>query len=221
MNQEEFNFAWQELHGGVELSAFVRGWLQNSRRIARALAAIKLNAHSVTLLGLLADIAVWKLAAHPYALIILAISLLADGLDGSLAILTGTSSKWGALLDSCADRLGEFFWALAFYALGASWWVVGVAWLAALVQEYVRARLAALDTGAIEFVSICERPVRAIFLAIALALVALNHNYTQKVAIFWVTFQVVALATVLMEAFSRLRAVNVVHDNLSADSNEG
>jgi phosphatidylglycerophosphate synthase len=221
MNSEEFAQAWSDLHGGVKQSGFVRGWLAISRPLAIALAKLKVSANVLTLLGVIAAIFVWRTAAHPYAIAILAVSLLLDGLDGSLSIVRGTSSSFGAVLDSFADRISEFFWALAFYALGATWWIIGIAWLAAFVQEYVRARLAALDTGAIEFVSICERPVRAAFLAVAALSVALHHDYVQKVAIFWFTFQIVALATVLMETFTRLRTVNSIDDQLGADSDEG
>jgi phosphatidylglycerophosphate synthase len=210
MNRDEFANAWRDLHGGVELSGLIRGWLAISRPIASTLARLKISANALTVLGVVTSIFLWRLASHPYAIAILALSILFDGLDGALSIIAKTSSTWGAVLDSFADRIAEFFWALTFYALGANWWIVGVAWLAAFVQEYARARLAALDNSAIEFVSICERPVRAAFLAVAMTLAALNYRITQSVAIFWFTFQLVALATVLMEAFTRLRAINSI-----------
>ena len=221
MKSETFFATWQELHGGVELSPIVRAWLKISRPIAQALWMVRVNASTVTVLGVVAAVFTWHTSSHLYAIGLLALSLLCDGLDGSLAILWGRSSVFGGVLDSVADRLGEFFWALTFYALGATWWIVAIAWLAAFVQEYVRARLASLDTPEITHVSICERPVRAAFLSLALAITHWHHDYVEKVAIFWFTFQLVACATVLMEAFTRLRTVNSVDDELGADSNEG
>ena len=50
-----------------------------------------------------------------WAPLILVISLICDGIDGSLAIITRQSSKWGALLDSVVDRLTEVFWVLGFF----------------------------------------------------------------------------------------------------------
>lgn len=216
MSKDEFFAAWSSLHGGVEVSGAVKGWLLIARPIASLLAKLKISAHFLTAAGVVASFAVWRCAAHPYAIAILALALALDGLDGSTSILLGTSSNWGAILDSCGDRIAEFFWALTFYALGASWWIVGIAWLAAFVQEYVRARLAALDSAAITYVSICERPVRAIFLGLGMLFSTLAlHGITgvdlvQKSAIFWSTFQVVALVTVLVEAFTRLRSVNSI-----------
>jgi len=221
MNNETFFDRWQELHGGVELSPIVKGWLRISRPIASALWKVRVGANTVTLLGVVAAVLTWRSSAHIYALVFLALSLLCDGLDGSLSILWGKSGVWGGVLDSVADRLGEFFWALTFYALGATWWIIAIAWLAAFVQEYVRARLASLDTPAIELVSICERPVRAAFLAVALVITHWHHSYVEKVAIFWFTFQLVACATVSVEAFTRLRTVNGVDDELGADSDQG
>lgn|GEM_PF-181544 len=220
-SNESFFTTWQELHGGVELSGIVRGWLRISLPVARALWKVRVSANSLTLLGVVSAVLLWHYSAKPFAIAFLALSLLCDGLDGSLSIIWGKSGPWGGVLDSVADRLGEFFWALTFYELGASWWIIAIAWLAAFVQEYSRARLASLVGPAVELVSICERPVRAAFLAVALIVDHLHHSFVEKVAIFWFTFQLVACAMVLMEAFTRIRAVDSVDDELGADSDQG
>lgn len=221
MKREDFRESWSALHGGIEISPIVSAWLEISRPIATFCAKVKLSANSITFLGLLASLAMWRTIWHPYSFIFLALSILFDGVDGSLAIINGTSGKWGGVLDSVADRIAEFFWAVALYDLGATWWIVGVAWLAAFVQEYVRARLASLDGATINFVSICERPVRAIFVGVAIIFSIYTNNYVGKVAVFWSSFQVVALVTVLMNAFTRLKTIHQISDELGTDSDEG
>jgi CDP-diacylglycerol--glycerol-3-phosphate 3-phosphatidyltransferase len=104
------------------------------------------------------------------AALLLVISLAADGVDGSLALLTGHVSRRGAALDAIADRLAESFWAFAFIQIGADYRVVVIAWLMAQTQEYIRARLGGLDVSEIGVVTVSERPVRASFLAVALVI---------------------------------------------------
>jgi hypothetical protein len=54
-------------------------------------------------------------------------------------------------------------------------------------------------------VSICERPVRAIFIAIALALGIYNLDL-QNISIFlWMVFQLAALAQVINYSYKRLQ----------------
>lgn len=221
MQQDEFNEHWSSLHNSIEVTGAIKYWLLIARPIANLLSKVRANANLLSLLGLVAAVALWKSADHWYALGLLAISLLCDGLDGAVAIIRGTSGTRGAVLDSVADRIGEFFWALTFYEIGVNFWIVGSAYIAATVQEYVRARFASLESAPFDFVSICERPVRAIFLAAGLISVHFSSTWASRAGIFWCTFQVVALVTVLMEAFTRLRTVNVVDDQLSTESDEG
>jgi phosphatidylglycerophosphate synthase len=102
------------------------------------------------------------------ALLLLVISLFFDGIDGSVAILRGTESKWGEVLDSLADRISEAFWLYMGWRLGIPAWVVITMWTIASTQEYARARLASLGHREIGVVTPTERPVRAIFMAFAL-----------------------------------------------------
>jgi phosphatidylglycerophosphate synthase len=102
------------------------------------------------------------------ALLLLVISLFFDGIDGSVAILHGTESKWGEILDSLADRISEAFWLYMGWRLGIPAWVVITMWTIASTQEYARARLASLGHREIGVVTPTERPVRAIFMAFAL-----------------------------------------------------
>jgi CDP-diacylglycerol--glycerol-3-phosphate 3-phosphatidyltransferase len=90
----------------------------------------------------------------------------ADALDGTMARIAGTESKWGAFLDSTLDRLADaaiFSGLTIFLALeGYTWGVIaGVAALAtAAIVPYTRARAEGLGYRAA--VGIAERTDRLV-----------------------------------------------------------
>ena len=177
MVREEFFDRWSEVHGGAEIKGIVRWWLSISFRVASLLRRLRVTANSMTVFGViialllivaLRDEGSEQAAPLLIAALLLVISLAADGVDGSLALLTGHVSRRGAALDAIADRLAESFWAFAFIQIGADYRVVVIAWLMAQTQEYIRARLGGLGVSEIGVVTVSERPVRASFLAVAL-----------------------------------------------------
>ena len=179
MGREEFFDRWSEVHGGAEIKGIVRWWLSISFRVASLLRRMKVTANAMTVFGViiafllifaLRDEASQRITPLLVATLLLVISLAADGVDGSLALLTGDASRRGAALDAIADRLAESFWALAFIQVGADYRVVVLAWLIAQIQEYIRARLGGLGVSEIGVVTVSERPVRASFLAVALVI---------------------------------------------------
>jgi CDP-diacylglycerol--glycerol-3-phosphate 3-phosphatidyltransferase len=179
MVREEFFDRWSEVHGGAEIKGIVRWWLSISFRVASLLRRLRVTANSMTVFGViiafllivaLRDEGSEQAAPLLIAALLLVISLAADGVDGSLALLTGRVSRRGAALDAIADRLAESFWAFAFIQIGADYRVVVIAWLMAQTQEYIRARLGGLDVSEIGVVTVSERPVRASFLAVALVI---------------------------------------------------
>jgi CDP-diacylglycerol--glycerol-3-phosphate 3-phosphatidyltransferase len=179
MVREEFFDRWSEVHGGAEIKGIVRWWLSISFRVASLLRRLRVTANSMTVFGViiafllivaLRDEGSEQAAPLLIAALLLVISLAADGVDGSLALLTGHVSRRGAALDAIADRLAESFWAFAFIQIGADYRVVVIAWLMAQTQEYIRARLGGLDVSEIGVVTVSERPVRASFLAVALVI---------------------------------------------------
>lgn len=204
MDQDSFLTEWRELHGGARLSPVVRGWLSISFLIIKPFAKFKVSPDVITFFGLILGLLTWLSAHHIFSIVLLICSLIADGIDGSLAIATGSTSQWGAALDSVVDRVVEFFWALTFIAIGAPTIVVGIAWLAALVQEYVRSRAAGLGYRTISVVTISERPVRAIFLAIALLLFFAHFHIIAWVAALWAIAQIFSLVVVLRDSYSAL-----------------
>ena len=168
MKEQQFKERWSELHGGADTEGVVGGWLSFSYQAARVCVALRISPNLLTLLGLGTAIAMGLSEYAAIALLLLVISLFFDGIDGSVAILRGTESKWGELLDSLADRISEAFWLYMGWRLGIPAWVVITMWTIASTQEYARARLASLGHREIGVVTPTERPVRAIFMAFAL-----------------------------------------------------
>ena len=116
---------------------------------------LKVSPNVITVAGLALGALTWAKAHYVSAIFLVLLSLIADGIDGSLAIVSKKTSLWGAALDSVIDRIVEFFWALTFYRIGAPVIVIGFAWVAALTQEYVRARAAGLGYREIGVVTVC------------------------------------------------------------------
>ncbi|MBE6475222.1 MAG: CDP-alcohol phosphatidyltransferase family protein [Actinomyces succiniciruminis] len=154
---------------------------------ARGLARIGVTPNMLTVAGTVATIAVAVLTLPQGRFILgpvlLAAVLIGDSFDGILARLTGTSSSFGAFLDSTMDRLadGAVFGSLAVWAalhLQAGplrTWTVAIAVttvvLAAAVP-YARAR--AESVGATAAVGIAERTDRLVITAVGVLAVGLG-----------------------------------------------
>ena len=208
MDREEFFRAWSGLHGNVPVTGFIKGWLTISFLLVKPLHFLKISPDLITYLGLGLGVLTWYQSERSAAIFLVLLSLIADGIDGSLAIVAKKVTLWGAELDSVVDRVVEFFWALTFYRIGAPVLVSALAWTAALIQEYVRARAAGLGHSAIGVVTICERPVRAIFLAVALLEFSIGLKAVTFTAILWLVMQLIALVVVLRDSYSALRLNN-------------
>jgi CDP-diacylglycerol--glycerol-3-phosphate 3-phosphatidyltransferase len=117
--------------------------------VAAFLNRVGLTPNMVTLIGLFGQVIAAVFCALGYMTwggIILVISAPLDFLDGTLARLRGTPTKFGAFFDSVTDRyaelaiLGGIFF---YYAQHLDWIACGVVYLAAagsLMVPYVRAR---------------------------------------------------------------------------------
>jgi len=116
---------------------------------ARFLNTLKLTPNVVTLLGLMGTAGAAYLAGVGSLLlagIALAVASVLDMLDGALARLTGSASRFGAALDSVADRLSEAVLLLGvfiFYLrgdddLGATLAVIAL--ITSYMVSYIRAR---------------------------------------------------------------------------------
>ena len=205
MDKSEFLDTWSALHGGAKIEGIVKAWLAISFAIVKPLARIKVTPNILTLGGLLFAILLWQFPHSWPAVLFLVASLLFDGIDGSLAIITRSTSNFGAFTDSFVDRLSEVFWALALYELGAPKALVFIALVAALTQEYLRARSGGLGHNEIGIVTICERPVRASLLFIVIIANLVSIQIATATSIVWVLMQVIALVQLSASTFKRLK----------------
>ena len=196
MTKNEFYLAWSNLHGDAKIAGIVKGWLSISFPTSKALARIRITPNALTILGLVFGVLLYMNANAIWAPLILVISLICDGVDGSLAIITGKSSKWGALLDSVVDRLTEVFWILALYSLGVDSKILIAVLILASAQEYLRARAGGVGLTQVGVVTVAERPVRASFVFIALVAFNLNLEMLNQITFVWLILQAISFLTV-------------------------
>jgi phosphatidylglycerophosphate synthase len=204
VGKEEFFATWSKLHGDAKIEGIVKVWLQISFAVVKPLSKLRITPNFLTLAGLLTAIALWQFANNWTAALFLTFSLFFDGIDGSLAIVSRVTSKFGAFTDSFVDRLSEFFWALALYKLGAPAILVFIALLATFIQEYLRARAGGLGYEEVGIVTICERPVRASLIFIAIVANFLNFHFVTAISIIWVAMQFIALLQLTRSLYKRL-----------------
>ena len=205
MNKDEYLTTWSELHGGAKIDGIVKAWLNISFALVKPLAKLRVTPNILTLGGLICAILLWQFPnSWPAALFLIA-SLMFDGIDGSLAIVTRVTSKFGAFTDSFVDRLSEIFWALALYELGAPKALVFAALLTTYIQEYLRARSGGLGHNEIGIVTICERPVRASLIFIAIIGNLLSLQIAPVISAIWLGMQLFALLQLTRSFYNRLR----------------
>ena len=177
MKREEFFATWSKLHLDAEIKGIVKGWLSISYFIARGLSALRITPNILTLLGVLTATAALFYSNSVIALIFLVLSLICDGVDGSVAIVSGKVSQFGATLDAIADRITEGLWFVALYQWGIPPEICLALFALALTQEYARARMASLGFHEIGVVTIAERPVRASAISIFMVLELLDFSF--------------------------------------------
>jgi CDP-diacylglycerol--glycerol-3-phosphate 3-phosphatidyltransferase len=144
--------------------------------LARALLRTGISANGITLLGLAGTIAAAVLIATGRFGVGAAVfipSAFLDLFDGLIARRMGTSSRWGAFVDSVSDRMGEsaLLIAVAYHFREAEprTSVVALAALAcSYLVSYVKARAESLGFRCEG--GFAERPERAILLGIGLLL---------------------------------------------------
>ncbi|MFW5470491.1 CDP-alcohol phosphatidyltransferase family protein [Knoellia sp. CPCC 206435] len=175
MADDDAHVQWSQRHGGLDArsSGWVAGWVTLTDRVARPLARREVRAHTVTALGVLVTATVpslaavgaaWPLAAVP---VVVAAAVL-DGVDGALASRTGTTSRWGQVLDGMADRVSDLFLVATLVVLGAPWELAAVLGALVLLLESVRASAQAAGMTGPGSVTVAERPARVLVTAFAL-----------------------------------------------------
>jgi len=146
-----------------------------ARPVALGMGRLGLTPNALTVIGFagtciaaLAAATQWWLAA---GVLVLAFGIF-DLFDGALARATGTTSKFGAFLDSTLDRTGENL-VYAGIVIGAAWiHAYPVAFLAALAMAFASvvtyARAKAEVVGLTGDVGVAPRPERLVLLSIGL-----------------------------------------------------
>ena len=205
MSREEFFSTWSDLHGKAKISGIVKAWLSISYLIVKPISKVRITPNILTMFGLFFGVILFLNANTAWASVLLVLSLICDGIDGSLAILTKKPTKWGAILDSVVDRLTEIFWVLALYKIGADLKLLVLVLLTASLQEYVRARSAGLGVSEVGIVTFAERPVRASFVFIVFISLQFDFIIYNQIILFWLLLQLFSLFTLVRFTYSKLR----------------
>jgi CDP-diacylglycerol--glycerol-3-phosphate 3-phosphatidyltransferase len=108
-------------------------------------------------------------------------------------------------LDSVADRISEAAWAFALYQVGIPLEIAVGLWLAASVQEYARARLAAFEVKDLGVVTFAERPMRASLLFIILIAWQLEIPGLAAIAGAFLVMQIIGALQVMRFGYKQLR----------------
>lgn len=205
ISRQQFNQRWSELHGNVEVQGAIAIWLAISYVIARVLSFFRITPNVMTLIGVLASVALLKVELVLVALALVIFSLICDGVDGSLAIYQNRVSRLGGLYDSIGDRISEAMWlTLASYLDLPARYAIAI-WVLGATQEYARARLASLGYKEIGVITPAERPMRAIFVVVLLVLYYFQFGYAIQVGIGFIALQIASLLMVMKMARSILR----------------
>jgi archaetidylinositol phosphate synthase len=162
------------------LQFLVEGVFQSSSKLFHR---VGLSPNSLTFIGFLLALAAgtlywgglsgWEWIG---AILVLLIGSFFDAVDGAMARKYAKVSKFGGVLDSVLDRIGE----IALYAglLAGSLvqpWIGIWALSAALMVSYVRARVSA-EGVTLKGVGIAERPERLLILIVATLFWPLSHD---------------------------------------------
>src|SRR2546430_2829140 len=159
----------------------VEGIFQSSSRLFHR---IGLSPNSLTALGFL----LWIVASILYwgglsgwewgaTIVVLLVAGFLDAVDGAMARKYAKVSKFGGVLDSVLDRLGEIAVNVGL-APGAliTLWLALWRLSAALMVSYVRARVAA-EGVTLKGIGIAERPARRLVVGFASLLWRLSHGF--------------------------------------------
>lgn len=204
LSKVDFKAKWSSLHSDAETTGIVGAWLNISYRFGLICTLLRISPNSLTFFGLLGAGATALTAHSVWAIFFLVFSLFCDGIDGSVAIFQHRDSKWGATLDSVADRISEALWFYALYAIGVPAWIPITLWSVAAFQEYARAKLISLGVSDIGVVTPAERPVRASFLFIVLILDQLSLPGVVPLSIAFLAVQIYSFVSVVRFSRSQL-----------------
>lgn len=169
--------------------------------VARGLLRIGVTPDAVTLVGT-AGVALGAFAFYPrgeflVGTLVITAFIFNDLLDGSMARQRGTSSLWGAFLDSTLDRIADaaIFTALLLWFAGAGdepalAAATAICLIGGMVVSYARAKAESLDLRC--DVGLMERAERMIIVLVVTGLDGLGVPYVQATGLW-----VLAIGTVI------------------------
>lgn len=159
---------WSALHHGLDPSGnrLLRFWLRFVWLLARPLARARIPPLVLTLAGLVlaVDAALFAARLPWVALGLVLLSVVCDGLDGAVAVLTSSASAFGSVADKVADRVSDCAFAAVLWRCGAPWWLALAAGALSLVHEGVRA---VVGGARLSRLTVAERPTRTVCAVLA------------------------------------------------------
>ncbi len=166
---DDYLAGWSRLHGGYRPTGLTRRYLRLVHAAAQPLQAVPPDVLTGigVLIALAALLPAWLGGSWAaLAAVVIAVSGVADSLDGAVAVLTGRSTRWGYVIDSVSDRVADLAYLGALWLLGAPAWLCVGAGAALFLLEYTRARANAAAMDELAIVTVGERPTRILIIAV-------------------------------------------------------
>ena len=207
MNRREYLATWSKIHGfadGSEISGVARIYLGLNFYLVQPFLFLRMSPNVVTLLAPVLASAALVVEGNLWIALCVLASLLVDGFDGAVAIISGKNSRLGAVWDGIIDRVTELLWIGALYYGGISPAILLVIWVLVATQEYGRAKLAHVAGNVLGVVTICERPVRGLLVAFGFLGQIYYSNCLDVIAIIWLVLQAIAVIQFMSMARKQL-----------------
>ena len=209
MTFEEYLVAWARLHGTQSPKGLVRIWLRIVFTLSTPLT--RFNPNLITAFGpilMTAAIAFISGSSKHYFLASLLVLLVGfvDSFDGVVAVRTSKTSNWGAFLDGIVDRFIDVGIGLVLLGLGAPIEFAVLAFVVALIHEYMRAKSIGIGIRDVGVITPAEKPTRiAIGVMFLLACGFMPERATELATVASLTWVVLGMFSfaILMRAFRK------------------
>ncbi len=173
----------------------------STARLVNVIGRTKVTPNALTLMGLAGSVAAGVVIAREYLLlggVLVLLSGVFDLFDGPLARAKGQTTRFGAVLDSTSDRIGEasvLLGLLILYLNRTSFWeplLIFTTFVGSVLVSYVRARAEGLGIKC--EVGIFTRAERVVALALG---IILGHWFDKAVLVTLSVLTALAVITVI------------------------
>lgn len=153
---------------------------------------LAITANQLTTLGLVAAIIVpLGFYVHPLlGMVFIILSGVADATDGYVARTRGMATAYGAFLDSCFDRISDFFYLFGFWVLFwnkdsliTASFLVFLSCLFSVMVSYIKARAQSIGENC--EVGLMERGWRTVYLIVWALLIGISFRHPAAQIILW------------------------------------